>query len=349
MAPRRVCGARASFLILARSLARPLVSRTQVVRYGNPKAWFKPHLDVYHNWPGWPSDASSAAQTPAAIATRRFERWVQALVRAWPDAGALPGGVMPCVCDHFELLLVKQLLDSAVRWSLVVSAASVALTTASRRAGARAQQRVARVAARQLRPPIDGPVCGAARRLAQHSSWFVGIFCCRCRCRRCLCRRSVADAPRACTVAQALWRSACGTHASCQADDAAGNASEAAAVAAAVPVKRVIPNRHVTVFSYLNDVSRGGETVFPLVRVATCACLSCADRDSRAAQARRTLWNGTDDWQVADLAVGRRRFARLTAAAATAGISARHARVHARPRRSGWRARARFLDARCFS
>ena len=66
------------------------------------------------------------------------------------------------------------------------------------------------------------------------------------------------------SVAKAKWREACGNHPSCLVDESP-NASSSSSSSTPLPVKRVIPNRHVTVFGYLNSVGRGGETVFPLV------------------------------------------------------------------------------------
>ena len=217
------------------------VEETQVVRYGNRKAWFKPHMDVYHNWPGWPDERKDVPAKDVVVV--ELEQWVQLaqdIARDQLAADAtlrerVPEGVLPSLGDDFQHVVVRLVIES--------NAKTGALT--------------------------DEWLAWLKENHERQSTGLLSAL--------------LTAQPALLPKAKELWLNACADEklvAQIRANDNKGDgaapASGDADGGAPVPRKRVVPNRHVTVFHYLNTVERGGETVFPL--------------------AQRTEWNGTDTW-----------------------------------------------------
>lgn len=190
------------------------VESTQVVRYGTDKAWFKPHLDVYHNWPGWPDERNKASGP--------LDRWVQDLSikhQTLQSGGGNPTayvyrGVLPSMHDDFQLSVIELLLEA--------------------------------------KPPELEP------------EWLDWVRSNYDRKATGLLVALISSKPNVFGVAQALWFAECASLAKAQGAAACPfDGDEARSESRRRPQKRVVPNRHVTVFHYLNDVESGGETVFP--------------------------------------------------------------------------------------
>lgn len=187
------------------------VEPTQVVRYGTEKAWFKPHMDVYHNWPGFPDERKSAKASPflawladfdARLGGGEFGDEVETLVHR---------GLLPSTSDLFQHTLAQLIID-------------------------------------EQDSPIMPPdwISWLRSNLANGATGLIEAL--------------VESRPDVWPRVHKLWLAASRKH--------SGRAElpfdeTAAAAAQGVPRKRVIPNRHVTLFQYLNDVASGGETVFP--------------------------------------------------------------------------------------
>jgi hypothetical protein len=190
-------------------------------------------MDIYHNWAGWPDEASNKASVDDD-ASQALATWIGFLEKQLSsgalDVARLPHAVAPSLADPFQFVLVQLVLDDAARlldesWS------------------------------KWLR---DNYERGAG-----------GLF-----------EALLGDKPTMLDEARLLWEKACRAAAvEADADEQACIYQPLADAADAAPErrKRVVPNRHVTAFHYLNDVQRGGETVFPL--------------------AQRTAWNGSDTWR----------------------------------------------------
>ncbi len=187
------------------------VEPTQVVRYGTQKAWFKPHMDVYHNWPGFADERNGAKASP-------FLAWL-AEFDARLGAGEFGGGVeslvyrglLPSTSDTFQHALAQLIVD-------------------------------------EQDTPIMSPdwIGWLSTNLANGATGLIEAH--------------TQARPDVWPHVRKLWLAASRKHsglAQLPFDD------DAAAAASGALRKRVIPNRHVTLFQYLNDVESGGETVFP--------------------------------------------------------------------------------------
>jgi hypothetical protein len=185
------------------------VEATQVVRYGTEKAWFKPHMDVYHNWPGFPDERSGGeagfeawvADFEARQLAGEFGDNVQALVHL---------GLLPSVSDAFQHAVVALAIQSGddlmldkdwMEW---------------------------------LRSNLANRATGLLQALlkAKPELWA-----------------RLLD----------LWLDACRRHSGQVSLPFAARERDERTPRR----KRVQPNRHVTLFQYLNEVESGGETVFP--------------------------------------------------------------------------------------
>jgi hypothetical protein len=191
------------------------VESTQVVRYGTEKAWFKPHMDVYHNWPGWPEERDKS-NTPLSQWVHEMSLKVHSGSMGDDAAAYSYRGIVPSMGDDFQLAMVAMLIEAEPS---------------------------------QIEP-----------------EWLEWLRSNHARKSTRLLAALIASKPNVWPVAQTLWLAECSRLAqdrgksTCPFASADAN-TETGGVRR--PLKRIVPNRHVTVFHYLNDVESGGETVFP--------------------------------------------------------------------------------------